>query len=343
MTVCFFGNYIPDYPRIIVLKKGLEANGIKVLECHTRKTGFGKYLDLWQQHRKIKNEYDVLLVTMAAYTLVPFARFIARKKLIFDAFVSLKLSYEDRGIAGGGFWDVVGSRHADKVLLDTNAQIDYFVSNYNLPHEKFIRVFASANPDIFHPMSSTPSEKRTFVVHWHGHIVPFHGVETVIAAARLLKEKKDIEFHITTRFNSKYEKIKRQAEGLENIRFFPETSYLGLAKAINDSDVVLGIFGANKKAELVIPNKIFEAVACARPVITRDSSAIRELFDETTMRFCKAASPKDLADSILALYNDANLRKILSENAHKLFLEKLTPVILGSPVGALVEELAKKS
>src|SRR3989338_8351410 len=144
MTICFFGNYIPDYPRIQVLKKGLEKNGVKVIECHTRKTGLAKYIELWRQHRKIKNQYDVLLVTMGAYTLVPFAKFLTTKKVIFDAFVSLKLTHEDRGSSGGGFWDKFGCKVADKVLLDTNTQIDYFVQNYGLKRDKFIRVFVGA-------------------------------------------------------------------------------------------------------------------------------------------------------------------------------------------------------
>lgn len=330
MTILFFGNYIPDYPRIVVLKKGLQAHGVKILECHTRKTGLAKFFDLYRQHRLVKDNYDALLVTMGAYSLVPFARLLTKKKLIFDAFVSLKLTHEDRGKSGGAFWDIVGCRHADLVLLDTNAQIDYFVSQYKLPREKFVRIPVSTDLDVFNPHYRLEIRDYRFIVHWHGHIVPFHGLQVVIEAAKLLKDRKDIEFRITTRFNKAYEEIKKQAS--ENVKFFPETSYAGLAEAINGSDICLGIFGANKKAEMVIPNKIFEAVACKKTVITRDSPAVREWFDETSMKLIRPNNPEELAAAILELKNDQNKMILLADKAHEIFLSSLMPGLVVKPL-----------
>lgn len=344
MTICFFGNYIPDYPRIQVLKKGLVANGVKILECHTRKTGLAKYFELWRQHRRLRDQYDVLLVTMGAYTLVPFARLITKKKLIFDAFVSLNVTAQDRGEAGLSFrfWDKLGCLLADKVLLDTNAHINYFVENYHLDRRKFIRVLVGADDEIFAP-SPLPDPGRgalspargegnseRFIVHWHGYIVPFHGLEIVIEAANKLRDYKDIEFRITTRFNSKYEKIKRRMEelALNNIKFYPETSYRELSRQLNESDLSLGVFGTNAKASLVIPNRIYEAVACQVPVITADTSAVREVFDEASMKFCKASDAKALVTAILELYNDKEQRKSLAANAYEIYKTRLTPEIV---------------
>ena len=85
MTICYFGNYLKDYPRNQILIKGLRLNGVKVIECHTRHRGFRKYWSLFWQHQKVKRQYDYLLVAFSP-TLVRFARLISRKKIIFDIF-----------------------------------------------------------------------------------------------------------------------------------------------------------------------------------------------------------------------------------------------------------------
>ena len=350
MTICLFGNYISDYPRIQVLKKGLTANGVKVIECHTRREGIVKYWELWRQHGKLKNDYDILLVSMGAYTLVPLARILSRKLVFFDAFVSIYLTnIEDRALAPVGswpakyfaWWDRFACQLAHKVLLDTNAQIEYFVSRYNLPRAKFIRVLVGADPEIFYPATRyrLPAT-NSFIVHWHGHIVPFHGLDTVIGAAKILKTEKDIEFHIITRFNKVSNAIRAQVENLrlDNIKFFPETSYQGLAKAINESDIVLGIFGSNEKAKRVIPNKIFEAVACGKPVITADTPAAREIFDDDSMRLISAANPQELAETILHLSQDKSEREQIAKVAYEIYKNKLIPEKTTSDLFARIRE-----
>jgi hypothetical protein len=41
--------------------------------------------------------------------------------------------------------------------------------------------------------------------------------------------------------------------------------------------VVLGIFGAGRKAAMVVPNKVYQAAAVGRPLVTRDGPALREV------------------------------------------------------------------
>ena len=168
-------------------------------------------------------------------------------------------------------------------------------------------------------------------MHWHGHIVPFHSVETIIQAAEILKDEPDIEFQIITRFNSKYQQIKKLTVGLnlKNIKFYPETDYFGLAKYINKADVCLGIFGNNKKAQLVIPNKIIEAVACAKPIITGGQVVLNEIFkDEENIFMVEPGDSRGLANKILELKNNLALSKKISQNAYLVYLNKLKPKVV---------------
>lgn len=371
MTICLFGNYLKDYGRVVVLRRGFEQNGVKVLECHTRERGFKKYWSLYRQHRALKNKYDLLLVMMGGQTIVWFAKIMSAKKLFYDAFVSLYVTnIEDRENCRAGsfraryyaFLDRWACQLADKVLLDTNTQIDYFVSQYKIPHEKFIRVFVGADENIYFSTHPYPSQEGiyqsslqsrglspqfspltkgilpnsppitkggqggVFLIHWHGYIVPFYSVETIVKAAEILKEE-EIEFRLVTRFNSKYEKIKKTAEELQldKVKFYPECTHEELARYINEADICLGIFGNNLKARLVIPNKIFEAVACAKPIITARLAVINGLFvDGENIILVEPENARDLAEKILELKKNSELRKQIGGSAGKLFQNKLT-------------------
>ena len=113
---------------------------------------------------------------------------------------------------------------------------------------------------------------------------------------------------------------------LNNVDFYPETNYRGIAKFINQSDICLGIFGNNIKARVVIPNKIYEAIACAKPVITARHKVISELFiDRDNIIMVEPENAEDLAAKILELKNDKQLRKKIADNCYQLYLNNLLP------------------
>lgn len=350
MTVCFFGNYLSDYSRVNVLRLGLQQNNVKILECHTRQRGLKKYLSLYQQHRQLKNKYDILMVMLGGYTLVWFAKLLTNKKVVFDAFVSLFLTnYYDRSLYKKNSWRAIKDKFldkwacqlADKIILDTQIQIDYFVENYKLNPNKFHRIFVGAEDTIFKPQKITnPTNK--FIVHWHGFIVPHHGLEIVIAAANILKNNPQVEFLITTRFDKKFEKIKQKIDELKltNIKLSPPVKINQLADQINSVDVCLGVFSNNKKAQIVITNKIFEAIACAKPVITARHKVVTELFtDRENMFLVEPNNPQDLANKILELTNNPELKNKIGQNAYNLYLEKLTPLVLGKQLYDLLGKI----
>jgi len=92
LTICFFGIYKPNYTRNLTLMRGLKENGVQVIECGTRESGNKKYWQLIKKHQLIKRDYDVMVVAFPGHTIMPLAWLLAklnRKKIIFDAFVSL--------------------------------------------------------------------------------------------------------------------------------------------------------------------------------------------------------------------------------------------------------------
>jgi glycosyltransferase involved in cell wall biosynthesis len=335
MIVCYFGFYDPNYSRNRILIKGLRQNGVEIIECNSRLRGLAKYLELIKKHFKIRKNYDVMIVGFPGYQTVILAKFLTKKPVIFDAFTSIYDSMVyDRQLARPGslmaeyYWllDWASCKLANKILLDTNANIEYFVKNFKINRSKFLRVFVGSDNEVFYPLEQK-SKHDYFLVHFHGYYIPLQGIEYIIRAAKIL-EKENIKFNLIGR-GQIYENIRKLAEELkvENINFIDSVPYEELKNYIAEADICLGIFGVTEKAQRVIPNKIYEYLAVGRPVITGDSPSIRELFnDQQEIVFCKMGDAEYLAKKILELKENSQLRDIIAKNGHDFFIKNLIPI-----------------
>ena len=90
----------------------------------------------------------------------------------------------------------------------------------------------------------------------------------------------------------------------------------------------------------MIPNKVFDALAMARPLITADTPAAREaLVHRHHAWLCAAGDARALADAVLELKADAAARQRMAEQGHQLYLDQFSPQVLARDLGAIVGEL----
>lgn len=332
-----FGWFDPDYPRNRVLVKGLAQNGVTVKQCRVAPGRLG-LVKLFFRYLTVRKDFDWLWVAFPGQEVMFLARLLTGRPIVFDAFTSHYGGYIlDRQHWPVRSWraryyrwlDRWSCRLADLILLDTQAHIDFFVREFGLPREKFRRLWVGADSAVFRPALSLV-RACPFTVHFHGSYVPLQGVEYIIRAAKLL-ENEPIQFNLIGRGQT-YLADRQLAENLavKNINFIDNMPYEKLPDYLAVADITLGIFGASPKTTLVIPNKIYEALAMAKAIITADTPAARELLtDRENVLFCRAADPTDLAAKLLELRNNAALRHSIATNAHQLFQSQLTEAKLG--------------
>lgn len=354
MKICYFGSFDPDYTRNKIIIKGLEQNSCLVSICNDRSGEIKNYFRLAKEFIKAHRSYEVIMVGVLGHYDLPIAWVLAkifRKKLIFDAFISLYDTYVfDRQTTPKFslqatkfyFWDYLSCHLADLIFLDTQQHAKYFIHQFHLKKEKVKVVYIGADNTILRPQSNQKNKK--FIVEFHGSFQPLQGVEYIIQAASLLKNEKKIKFILIGEGQTKAEIVRQtQRLKLKNVKFLPRQTIDQIATQINKSALCLGIFGQTPKAKRVIPNKLYEAIALKKAVITGKNQAVKEIFtDGKDVILVAGDSPQELANSLIALQANPQRLDQIANAAYNLFLRKLTVEKVGQRVYNIIKMINQK-
>ncbi len=359
MTIVYFGTYEENYSRNQIMIKALKKLGHTVKECHV--SLWGQQIDKTKTFAGISNKirflfrllfiyprlfikylfigsHDILFVGYFGHLDMIFVKLFKtilfrKKKIVFDAFLSLydsmvidrKMVKESSFLARFVYWlDKTACSFANLIILDTNAHIDFFHNTFSVPNEKMVRVFASADTDIFYPRKIKRNDDNYHVL-FMGKYTPLHGIEHIVEAADILKNDKNIKFTFIGK-GQLYIKIRKMVEEkqLDNIHFIEWVNYEKLPEYIAEADVCLGIFSDSKKADRVIPNKVFQSLAMGKPVITGRTTGSNECLLHLINAFlCNVADAHDLANAITTLKEDRQLRDRIAQKARETFETRL--------------------
>ncbi len=315
LRVLCWGTYDTSKPRARILRDGLRAAGAAVQECHatvwegiedkSQVTGSPRRLTLlvrwlvcypgliWCFLRAPRPDLVLLGFpgVLDVIVVAPFAR-LRGVPVVWDMFMSLyDTVVRDRRLVGPRSLaarllhavEGLALRGADLVFLDTEAHARYVESLYRLPPNRCGAVWVGVEVEQFRiPEPASPAPRPSGAplrVLFYGQLIPLHGIDTIVAAARLMAED-PVEWTLVGRGQESAALRRRLAETpLPKLRWIEWVDYSDLKHWIAEADLCLGIFGTSDKAASVIPNKVFQVVAVGRPLVTRDSPAIRELLE----------------------------------------------------------------
>jgi glycosyltransferase involved in cell wall biosynthesis len=371
LTVCFFGTYEADYPRNRILRRALEAAGCRVIDCHvdiwsghTHKTGLlgsagalrlavtlvPAYARLaWRYARAAR--HDAVLIGYPGHVDALLAsvlrRMRGRPRLVLDVFISLHdTAVGDRSVVRTGSTkarllralDRAACGVTDEVLLDTDAHIAFFAQTLDLPNARFTRLWAGGEDPLFSP---TPPRRQDGEVRllFVGKFIPLHGIDVVLQAAKLLEDDPRVRLRLVGD-GQLFEQMRALARalGLANVTFAGWARYEDLPRELADCDIALGIFSDGAKALRVVPNKVFQAMACGRAIVTARSPAAEELLvDGEHALLVPPGDPEALAMAVRRLVGDVDLRRRLGDAAAALFAREASVAALAPVLVAALE------
>jgi glycosyltransferase involved in cell wall biosynthesis len=343
----------PQYPRNEITLRALKEN-FEVIEVTDNIRGSLTLRTLRLLPKLllgVKKRPDFIFVGFYGHLLLPLVNLLARKPIIFDAFVSTydtlcfdRKWFKPNSVGGRlAYWlDRYNCLLADKVLLDTKTHADYFVKTFDLPREKFSVLYLGYDDSTFYPRKVPPSEDpQQFIVFYYGSFLPLQGIEYIIRAARLL-EHETVKFEIAGR-GPTYREIRRLANDLAttNVDFVGWIPYHRLPIAIARASICLGgHFSAIGKAQRVIAGKTYQFLAMAKPTIVGDNPANRELFTHRkNVYMCRMADEEDLATAIMTLKDDQRLREQIAAGGFRLVTNTLNTQKICQSLISIIEEV----
>ena len=164
-------------------------------------------------------------------------------------------------------------------------------------------------------------------------MIPLHGLETILEAARRAPE---LRFRVVG---------SGQLESLldarpDNVEWREWVEYERLPDELRSCGVALGIFGTSPKARRVIPNKVFQALACGAPVVTADTPAARELLvNEESALLVPPGDADALVTALRRLAADPELARRIAAGGRNAYERHASEAILGERWRALIAEL----
>jgi glycosyltransferase involved in cell wall biosynthesis len=179
---------------------------------------------------------------------------------------------------------------------------------------------------------------------YFGTYIPNHGVQHIIEAARLLRDESHLEFELVGDGPEREPAQKLAASyGLANITFIAWLDQPALVARAAHADLILGAFGSTPQSVMTVQNKIYAALAMAKPVITGDSPAVQQaLIHGEHIYLCERENPQALAEAICNLQSDTALRARLATSGRQLFTAQFDLLHLGQRFARHLEELARR-
>ncbi|MEK6282923.1 MAG: glycosyltransferase family 4 protein [Acidobacteriota bacterium] len=340
---------MPNYPRGVVFpeyrgKRSMreEVNGHTIF----RKASYSapRNQSKWSQLRNYLSfipaaftaglragKLDIVFVTSPPlFTVIPaiFLAKLRRARLVLD----VRDLWPDELTSYGGFHEgsipvrvlrVVEQwayRNADRIAATTPAIIEVLVER-GVPREKTFLLPNGADLELFRPLpcdnpiASEYNFGDRFVVMYSGLFGIKHSLEVLLEAAAKLRDRKDIVFFLLGNGARKDALVSQTRElNLENVIFGDERIVSDVPSLLARADVCFAAVRPEQYPKKVISVKVFEYMACEKPVVGALSGESARILEESGGGI--VVPPGDAgstAEAILSLYHDPARRAAMGK------------------------------
>ncbi len=309
-------------------------NGVKVHRCriHPRKTG--SIHRLWNYYsypiaskkyiKTLDGSYDVVFINqlspvMMAQAGIKYAK-KWNKKAVLYCLDLWPASLTAGGVNGGLIykWFLRESKKVyssvDKILITSKSFADYFKNTFRITDTTYLPQYAE---DTFTPEQCRKEPNKYIDLMFAGNLGAAQSVKTIIEAARLTRDLRQVRYHIVGD-GSEYKNLKKQAEGFDNVIFYGRKPMEEMPKYYKMADAMLVTMQKDAVLSMTLPGKVQSYMAAGKPIIGAIDGEAKTVLQESGCGFCCGAEDTDGLTACVLQFISAD-KPLLGKNARAFY------------------------
>jgi len=221
------------------------------------------------------------------------------------------------------------------VVVVTPAFKDHLIKEWRVPSEKIAVVENGVETDLFAPFPPSTTRalrqelgvESNFLVCYIGTMGMAHGLETLLDAAARLQQQNPAVVFLLIGEGAEKQRIKylAQSRGLANVRFLDQQPREKIPSYISAADACLVLLKKTDVFKTVIPTKMLEFMACARPVILGVDGQARQIVDQANAGIViEPENSEALVQAINQLAENRQLGTALGQKGREYILQNFS-------------------
>jgi len=296
--------------------------------------------------RKNLNGGSVVVIMSPAHKITFLARLITGVRIYLDAGWPLTDGALSRGVRIRSAFklptvyllDFLSFHSAHIIIVESKAQLHRVNRLFALPKKRLKVRFTGVNESAFiEPHTTTLKiaklnkhkdlNSNRITVLFRGRINTESGIESIIAAARVLENEVDFIF-----VTGQHKMLLNLPSNCLSLIDITENE---MAQIYGKADIALGQISSHSRLSYTIPHKAFEAGYFGKCYVSPGSLGLLELYPDSSIYLINDASTESLVAAIRILKDD-NIRRSFEKRINETYQRKASQKVLNTEFEELI-------
>lgn len=339
---------LPNYPKGKVLKeykwfknRNQVVNGVKIKRCSLVGRGnstlkmminymwfaiFGSIKAFF-----MKKDFDIIYVYQLSPITMTWPAIVVKKMkkipLVIHVLDQWPVSITTGGIKKSSLaykiltrWSKNAYNKANLITCSSKSFKNYFINELSLNKDKKFLYLPSYAESNYENIKS--KKDKIFDLVFAGNIGPAQSVETIVEAANLLKDKKNIKFHIVgDGLSRKTCEDLANSYKLNNIIFYGYHPVEDMPKYYEIADAFLITMVNNEVVNSTLPAKLQSYMVAGKPIIGAISGEVYNVINEAKCGLCCESLDYETLAKLILKASESKKIKRWSENSYNYYIK----------------------